>query len=127
MAGINKLSSTWKINGVPIYTPGKDTQIDKESLASSDSGRTEAGFMQIDWLRTEITKVYFTYETMTTDELSYMLSLVQGKEFTLTYYDPIDKAVRTIECYTSTSSMKLYNAVLYNGMWHSVTFNAIEK
>lgn len=123
---MRKLSTVWKINGQAIYTPDIDTKVEIESLVGESSGRTDDGIMHIDWIRPEIRKVYVKYSAMTKAEMAFMLSLVQGKEYTLTYEDPI-LGVNTINCYTSNSSADLYSAVLYNGLWRNVTFNCIEK
>lgn len=123
---MRKLSTVWKINGQAIYTPDVDTKVELESLVGESSGRTDDGIMHIDWIRTQIRKVYIKYSAMTKEEMAFMLNLVQGKEYTLTYEDPI-LGVNTINCYTSNSSTELYSAVLYNGLWRNVTFNCIEK
>lgn len=123
---MRQLSSVWKINGQAIYTPDINTKVDLESLAGESSGRTDDGIMHIDWIRTTIRKVHIKYDAMTKVEMAFMLNLVQGKEYTLTYEDPI-LGVNTINCYTSNSSAELYSAVLFNGLWRNVTFNCIEK
>lgn len=123
---MRQLSAVWKINGQAIYTPDIDTKVEIESLVGESSGRTDDGIMHIDWIRPEIRKVYIKYSAMTKEEMAFMLNLVQGKEYTLTYEDPI-LGVNTINCYTSNSSADLYSAVLYNGLWRNVTFNCIEK
>ncbi len=120
-------SNVWKINGQPIYAPSLETQVDYESLADENSGRSDDGVMHIKWIRRKMCKVYLKYPAMTAEELAYMLRLVQGNEYTLTYVDPYDNAIKTIDCYTSNSSMKLYNAIKYGGMFIDVTFNCIEK
>lgn len=123
---MRRLSTVWKINGQAIYTPDINTKVELESLVGESSGRTDDGIMHIEWIRTEIRKVYIKYSAMTKEEMAFMLNLVQGKEYTLTYEDPI-LGINTINCYTSNSSAELYSAVLYNGLWRNVTFNCIEK
>lgn len=123
---MRQLSAVWKINGQAIYAPDINTKVELESLVGESSGRTDDGIMHIDWIRTNIHKVYIKYDAMTKAEMAFMLNLVQGKEYTLTYEDPI-LGVNTINCYTSNSSADLYSAVLYNGLWRNVTFNCIEK
>ena len=123
---MRKLSSVLKINGQAIYDPDFDTQVDYDSLVDESSGRTDDGIMHIGWVRTDIRKVYIKYSALTKAEIADILGKVQGKEYTLTYEDPI-LGVNTIDCYTSNSSALLYSAVLYNGLWRNVTFNCIEK
>lgn len=123
---MRQLSTVWKINGQAIYTPDIDTKVEIESLVGESSGRTDDGIMHIDWIRTEIRKVYIKYSAMTKAEMAFILNLVQGKEYTLTYEDPI-LGVNTINCYTSNSGAELHSAVLFNGLWRNITFNCIEK
>ncbi len=123
---MRKLSTIYKINGQAIYDPDFDAQVDLDSLVGEGSGRTDDGIMHIEWIRPEIRKVYIKYSALTDAEIADILSKVQGKEYTLTYKDPI-LGIHTIDCYTSNSSALLYSAVLYNGLWRNVTFNCIEK
>lgn len=123
---MRELSNVWKINGQAIYTPDINTKIELESIAGDSSGRTDDGIMHIDWIRPSMRKIYIRYSVMTTNEMAFVLNLIQGKEYALTYPDPI-LGVRTIDCYTSNSSTELYSAVLYNSLWRNVTFNCIEK
>lgn len=123
---MRKLSSILKINGQAIYDPDFDVKVDFDSLVGEGSGRTDDGIMHVEWIRTNIRKVYIKYSALTEEEIASILSKVQGKEYTLTYKDPI-LGINTIDCYTSNSSTSLYSAVLYNGLWRNVTFNCIEK
>lgn len=123
---MRKLSSIYKINGQAIYDPDFDAQVDHDSLVGPGSGRTDDGIMHIDWIRPNIRKVYIKYSVLTDAEIANILGKVQGKEYTLTYKDPI-LGIHTIDCYTSNSNALLYSAVLYNGLWRNVTFNCIEK
>lgn len=105
----------------------KSIRVNFESLASDDSGRTADGVMHISWVLRKIRKVEIELPpTKDLDELSNLLSLVQGREYNLTYWDPLDNAEKTIKAYTSNSSADMYNGFLYNGMWQGVSFNAIE-
>ena len=80
----------------------KNIKVGFESLAGSDSGRTEDGIMHINWIYRRIRKVEIEMPPITAEEVSRLLSLVQGKEYSLTYFDPIDNNYKQIGVYTST-------------------------
>ena len=104
----------------------KSFKINYESLAGPNSGRSLAGDMKIDWVYRNIRTFEITMPPMSDAQIRTLLSRVQGKEYQLTYYDPITTNVRTAGVYTSTSSADCYSGVLYNGLWQNVTFKAIE-
>lgn len=76
----------WAVNGTPIYVPDS-INIGHDNVVSSDTGRTESGVMHITWVRRDVRKVELTYEKLTGAEVAYMRNLMQGQEFTFTYYD----------------------------------------
>lgn len=120
-----RLSKTWKIDGEAIYEPSYDTKIEYSSLSAEGSGRNALGTMMNKFVRSRITKVSIKYGALTSEQVGEMLSRVQGKEFDLTYPDPIS-GVTTIRCYCAESSTSLYSSVLYNGLHRDVTFNCVE-
>lgn len=97
-----------------------------ESLAASNSGRTDDGTMHIYWILRKIRKLEIEMAPCSSQEASAILSLVQGREYTITYWDILDNAEKTINVYTSTSSADCYSGVIRNGLWTGLTFNAIE-
>lgn len=118
-------SKFFAIDGKRIVSP-QACKVTIESLADSNSGRTDDGVMHINWIWREIRKVALTFPPLTTEEVSSLLSMVQGKEYDFTYPDPVDGAERTIHCYTSNHSADLKSGVLYGGLWMGVSFSAIE-
>ena len=126
--GIGVLSSgRWKVNSTPIYTPSSGVQIEHESIQSADTGRTEDGVMRIDWVRTNIVKVHLAWKYLTGQEVAFLESLMQGEEFTLTYYDK--GSVRTAEVYVSNMSYRKVTDALYTaegGLYSDITVNAIQ-
>lgn len=104
----------------------KAIKVGFESLSGSDSGRTEDGIMHIDWIFRRIRKVEIEMPPITASEVAQLLSKVQGQEYTLTYFDPLDNNYKQIGCYTATSSADCYSGVLRNGLYQGVSFNAIE-
>lgn len=121
-----KLDTTgsWKVNSSPLYVPSAGIQVEHSNLAGSSSGRTEDGVMHIDWIRRDIRKVHLRWSVLTASELDYILGLMQGKEFTLTFKDR--GKVQTMNAYSSESSYIYYSAALGTDLYTDVSINAIE-
>ena len=114
----------FQVNGTEYKA--QSIKVNLESLASEDSGRTDDGVMHINWVLKKIRKVEIQVAPSTTTNIAPLLSAVQGQTYSLTYFDPLANAEKTITAYTSTSSSELYSGVLYNGLWQGTQFNAIE-
>ena len=114
----------FKVNGTEYKA--QSIKVNLESLASEDSGRTDDGVMHINWVLKKIRKVEIQVAPSITADIAPLLAAVQGQTYSLTYFDPLANAEKTITAYTSTSSSELYNGVLYNGLWQGTSFNAIE-
>ena len=114
----------FKVNGTEYLA--KSIKVDLESLASEDSGRTDDGVMHINWVLKKIRKVFIEMPPSITADIAPLLSAVQGQTYSLTYFDPLANAEKTITAYTSKGSSSLYSGVLYNGLWQGTQFNAIE-
>ena len=98
-----------------------------ESLATDDSGRSADGVMHVDFIFSKMRVLEITMPPMSPGDMQTLLSLVQGKVYNITYFDPLDNAEKTIEVYTSTSSSDCYSGILgTNGLWQNVTFKAIQ-
>ena len=121
-----KLDTTgsWKVNDSPLYVPSAGIQVSHSNLAGSSSGRTEDGVMHIDWIRRDIRKVNLQWKVLTASELDYVMGLMQGKEFTLTFKDR--GMVQTMNAYSSESSYNYYSAALGEDIYTDVSINAIE-
>lgn len=115
----------FRINGDKEFV-AKSLVVGFESLAGEDSGRTDDGVMRINWIFRRIRKIEIEMPPMTSAQVAELLRLVQGQEYSITYYDPLDNVERTIEVYTSNSKGDLYNGIVLNGLWQGVSFNAIE-
>ena len=115
----------FKINDDKEFV-AKSLKVNYESLSGEDSGRTDDGVMRINWIFRKIRKVEIEMPPMTSQELSRLLSRVQGQEYYLTYYDPLDNVERKAKVYTSNSKTDLYSGFVMNGLWQGVSFNAIE-
>ena len=114
----------WKVNSSPLYIPSAGIRVEHSNLAGSSSGRTEDGIMHIDWVRRDIRKVNLQWKVLTGTELNYILGLMQGKEFTLTFKDR--GRVQTMKAYSSESSYTYYSAALGEDIYTDVSINAIE-
>lgn len=117
-------TGTWKVNSSPLYVPSAGIQVSHTNLAGSSSGRTEDGIMHIDWIRRDIRKVHLQWKVLTASEMDYVLGLMQGKEFTLTFKDR--GKVQTMNAYSSESSYTYYSAALGEDIYTDVSINAIE-
>ena len=104
----------------------KSLRVNYESLSGEDSGRTDDGVMRINWIFKKVRKVEIEMPPMKSPDLSKLLSLVQGQEYSLTYFDPLDNVEKTIQVYTSNSKTDLYSGMILKGLWQGVAFNAIE-
>ena len=114
----------FQVNGTEYKA--QSIKVNLESLASEDSGRTDDGVMHINWVLKKIRKVEIQVAPSNTANIAPLLAAVQGQTYSLTYFDPLANAEKTITAYTSTSSSELYSGILYNGLWQGTQFNAIE-
>ena len=114
----------WMVNRSHLYIPSAGIQVEHTNLAGSSSGRTEDGVMHIDWIRHDIRKVHLKWSVLTASELDYVLGLMQGKEFVLTFKDR--GIVQTMNAYSSESSYTYYSAALGEDIYTDVSINAIE-
>jgi hypothetical protein len=114
----------WMVNSSHLYIPSAGITVEHTNLAGSSSGRTEDGVMHIDWIRRDIRKVNLQWKVLTASELDYVLGLMQGKEFTLTFKDR--GRVQTMNAYSSESSYTYYSAAFGEDIYTDVRINAIE-
>ena len=114
----------WKIGNKALYIPSAGIKVEHTNLAGSSSGRTEDGVMHIDWVRRDIRKINLQWKVLTATELDYILGLMQGKEFTITFKDR--GKVQTMKAYSSESSYTYYSAALGEDIYTDVSINAIE-
>ena len=125
---INKTDTKgyWKVGNTSIYVPSYETKVEHSNVAGSDSGRSEDGIMRIDWVRRDVRKVYLRYAAMTASELSTLMGLMQGQEFTFTFRD--QGATKTMNAYVGESSYKLYSYSNATGeIYTDVEIHVIEK
>jgi len=116
----------WAVDGNPIYVPTSVT-IENDNIVSSDSGRVESGLMYINWVRPTVRKIKLTYEKITGLEVAFMHNLMQGKEFSFTYYD--GGQIKTMSAYAGKDSYTQSNLSVYpneGGLYKDFTIDVIE-
>lgn len=111
--------------GSTEYKP-KSLKVTYDSLATSNSGRSDNGTMVINWVRTNIRKVEITMPPMKMAALAALLGAVSGKKYNMTFHDPRTNTEVTVQMYTSNAEGECYSGVLYNGLYQGVQFSAIE-
>ena len=125
---INKLDTLgeWMVDSSHIYIPATPCKVDHSNVVGSSSGRSEDGIMRIDWIRRDVRKVYLNYKAMSAHELSYMVGLMQGKEFSFKFKD--QGSVETINAYVGETKYQFYtDSSLYGeGIYVDVEINVIE-
>ena len=119
-------ASKWMVDSSEIYIPSTPCKVEHSNVVGSSSGRSEDGIMRIDWIRRDVRKVYLKYNAMSASELSYMLGLLQGKEFVFTFQD--QGATQTMNAYVGESKYNFYTASnLYDEpIYVDVEINVIE-
>lgn len=118
-------SAIYKLNGTPLPSPTSAAP-SWEDVHSPNSGRTLDGEMHIEVV-TRKRKVALKWDVLTQEEMQSLQKLLSANSayYSLTYLDPL-YGVHTIRCYVSGTGQDLYSAVLYDGLWRNVSFNAIE-
>lgn len=97
--GVLKLCTdgSWAVNGQPIYPPS-DLSYGHEGLQAAGSGRAESGYMIKTWVRGDVRNVELEYRYLTGSEKQYLMDLMQGKDFSFTYYDGGVQSISSAYC-----------------------------
>lgn len=120
------------LNEIEI-TSGQDTinfvpasyDIDYQSLASEDSGRTRDSSMKLQFLARKITKITISLppHKRTGNKYARIFSYCQGQEVTVSFYDYLSHTTRTgVAMYCSETSA----GYSYKDMVVDATFELIE-
>lgn len=112
------------INGTEYKV--QSLKINYKSLTSQDSGKTDDGKMHLFFIYNRQREISVTLPPSSAENITSILSKIQGKIYSLTYFDAIENQELTIECYTLDSSASLYSGVLLDGLWNGITFKATE-
>lgn len=108
------------------YFKAKNMHYGWESIASEDSGRTLDGVMHIYWLLRNIRKIEIVMPPCTYETIQEIMSIVQGKEYDIYFFDPAVGTWTMRYVYTSNASSDMYNGIVMNGLWQDFEFHAIE-
>lgn len=126
---INKMDTQgyWMVNSNHIYIPSTPCEIEHSNVVGPASGRDQSGVMRIDWLRRDVRKVLLKYKAITDSELEYMMSKMQGKEFSFTF---LDRGVtQTFNGYVGESKYEFYSysSAYDEGVYINFEIHVIEK
>ena len=126
---INRVDTNgyWKVGSTNIYVPSTPCKVEHSNITGSSTGRSEDGVMRIDWIRRDVRKVYLKYNAMTASELSTLMGLMQGKEFTFTFRD--QGATKTMSADVGESSYEFYSysSAFSEPIYVNVEIHVIEK
>ena len=126
---INTLDSQgyWMVGDSHIYIPSTPCNVEHSNVVSPDSGRDESGLMHIFWARRDVRKVLLVYNAITATELTYMMNLMQGKEFDFTFYD--QGTIQTFHGYVGESKYEFfsYSDLYEQPVYTNFKINVIEK
>lgn len=126
---INQLDTHgwWMVGSDHIYVPSTPCKVEHSNIVGKSSGRDESGVMRIDWVRRDVRKVILKYKAITATELSYMMSKMQGKEFSFKFYD--QGSVKTIDAYVGESKYEFYSysSVYDEPVYLNFEIHVIEK
>lgn len=125
---INKLDTAgkWMVDSDEIYIPSTPCKVEHSNVTGESTGRDETGIMHIDWVRTDVRKVYLHYNAITETELSYMMSRMQGKEFSFKFLD--QGSVQTMNAYVGESNYEFYSysSAYSEGVYTNFEIHVIE-
>ena len=123
---INRIDTNgyWKVGNTNIYVPSK-CKVEHSNVTGSSTGRDEAGYMHIDWLRRDVRKACLTYAAITGSELAWLMGLMQGKEFTFTFLE--DSTTYTMNGYVGECSYEHYSYGIGDKVYTNFSINVIEK
>lgn len=124
---INRLDTDgyWMVGNTHIYIPSTPCKVEHSNVTASDTGRDEAGYMHITWLRRDVRKVFLKYNAITGTELNFLMNLMQGKEFQFTFLE--DNTTYTMNAYVGECSYEHYSYGMGDKLYTNFSINVIEK
>jgi len=105
---------------------GGGLNVDYDSLATEDSGRSVDGYNHITWILSRARKVEIQLPPCSALFASKILNRVMGRKYYITFYDIATNSEKTCYVYTSNGRGSMYSGVVRNGLWQGIQFNAIE-
>lgn len=118
------MSASFLINGSEPPAPKKVT-VNVQDLSSGSSGRNADGEMMIDFVASK-RKIECEWPSLTSSEMSSLMSLMSATTFPVTYIDPETGASKTITCYKGDRSAPVYWIIGGVVRWEGLKVNFIE-
>lgn len=97
----------FKINNVDFSKMVSGLKVGYETLVSDSSGRNANGDSVIDVINKKI-KVYVTFRHTTSDEMKKILSAISNYVIDISFMDPANNTMKTINVYTGTPEPEYY-------------------
>lgn len=115
-----------EIAGKDILPFVASLQFKRADLDGSNAGRTMDGKMYRDRITTKVT-ISVELRALPTQELQFVLSLLDSEFFYVTYTDPL-RGERTCQMYTNNIPTTIaYIDEWGNAVWDGISFNMIER
>lgn len=111
------------INGENFSDLVQGMKVGFETLVSQDSGRNASGDTVIDIINRKV-KLYVTFRPMFTSDMTKLLNAISDYVVSVTFTNPKNNALTTIQCYTGTPEPEWYNQ--HMGLYKSFNLNFIE-
>ena len=120
------LTDLFKINGIPMFAPDEEIEVQFSDVDASDSGRDESGYMHRIVARYKLGTWSFVYSHITEEEMRYMESLFPNTpDFEFTHPSRLDSSKPEVStCYRSNYGIAWKSAS--SGVWKNYKFNIIE-
>lgn len=115
----------FKINNKDFSDYVSGLKIGYETLVSDNSGRNANGDTVIDVINTKV-KVYATFRHLVKEEMNSLLAAIQDYVLDITFLDPIDNTMRTIQAYTGTPEPEYYTIQSKVTIFKPMNLNFIE-
>ena len=106
----------------------KSLKVNKETIASSTSGRLANGAMYVKYIKSDMRKLEIELPPYPLGDNVYgsVVNNMVGHVCKITYKDPYTGSDRTSKFYVSNAAGEYYSGVISGGIVQGVSFNAIE-
>lgn len=118
------MSNIYKLNGSPLPQPSAQS-FDSEDIQTSDTGRTQTGYMIIKIVAYGKRSITIKYDLISQEQLSGILRMLHSPYYDFSYMDA-EYGEHIIHCYNPGRKSDIYHAVLYNGIWRNAELTFIE-
>lgn len=115
----------FKINGKDFSYLVSGLKVGYETLVSDNSGRNAAGDTVIDVINKKL-KVYVTLRHTTDEEMQEFLDAIEDYVVNITFLNPQNKTLKTINTYTGTPEPEYYTIQPTRVIYKPLSLNFIE-